>query len=272
MPEIDPIFELGGVTWVALPSIKPGAHGAFRRIDGRRLPYGGHDHAVIAPIELPARELVVDNHCVEIVGKFALIARVSGEPVPAEHGFSTWTSERIADKGTVVVAGKLEHCRGSFAQPRANPPLDLLESTHDAVAVTKARVAVLSSSNVDAPPPTRDRFGNERLWKESASVDALVARDPHTHVTWVSVHVHDRGFPCDGPVGNVWGLYRVHGKLVDEVAVIDLVDVDAIDALVDLDGDGIPELIGRGAIGPGPIVVASTGAVLLDLTAPSFSL
>lgn len=292
LPALDLIFDADGSTWVALADVPPESvteHAPLRMVtEPGRLFGGGHNHTAIASVsaaQLPAaarawsgREIVVEGACRAKLTEFALVARASGEPNGNEQGFDAWTPAHVMEKGKVVLAARLAHCRGVYAQPQpaAGAILRPFERIRAPAAAAKARALVLASQNVESGPAHPDAHGDMQPWKDSAAVDAIVARDPKTKTTWISEHVHSRGAPTNVPTVNVWAVYRV--KLdgsVEEVWNVMLDNVDDIVDLVDIDGDGMPELAGVGAFGPGGIVVGVAGGdvhELFDVTSPSFSL
>jgi hypothetical protein len=86
------------------------------------------------------------------------------------------------------------------------------------------------------------------------------------------VSVHARRFEsCGGPDINLWGLFRVDqaGQLTP-VKLRPLAPLYSIERLVDLDGDGDFELIGRDWLGLERILTSSAGVELQRLRTPFF--
>ncbi len=118
---------------------------------------------------------------------------------------------------------------------------------------------------------TVDAGGTGTWWDaENAQLTTKIVKHPTTGVTWVSIHGHmDHG--CGDPSANVWGLFRVEadGSLAS-VQLRKLDDLESIDQLIDIDGDGELELIGKPWLGLDTVVMRASGEELARLTLPLF--
>ncbi|HET9992183.1 MAG TPA: hypothetical protein VFQ65_26815, partial [Kofleriaceae bacterium] len=184
-----------------------------------------------------------------------LISQVTGDPVYADDGTQHWTVATIEANGNHLVAGKLRHCTGSYARAASAPPaVPFTELADGETLATRATAQLLhSATGREARAQLATQYtgeGNPPLdFASVTETTTKVARDPRTGTTWVAVHVH-ADFSCGGPDVNIFGLYRT-----DDTGLVTLreqpsPDLAGLQALVDLDGDGIPELLGNGWLTP----------------------
>lgn len=261
------VIDVGGAKWMVLAV-------AADTIDTHRAPhlvrgeYPNDTIAILRDRDLTAelrgwrgqQVIVADSKgvsCTETLHDFALISQVTGDPVYAEDDNSHWTTASIEEHGTHLVAAKLAHCAGTYARAATAPAAVPFAERTDAGADELAKQASAQLLASDAGKQARIDLDVGWQGGEYARVDfdrvaetsTKVTRDPRTGSTWISVHVH-ADFACGGPQVNLFGLYRVaEGALVAvrEQASPELAEIDA---LVDLDGDGVPELLGNGWLDP----------------------
>src|SRR5262249_41106487 len=104
-----------------------------------------------------------------------------------------------------------------------------------------------------------------KTWTDAVKFDEVAMQD-RNGVEWISIHGFlDEG--CGGPHVNVWGLYRVapDGTLVTVVSRA-LDTMSSLDSFVDLDGDGVPEVVGRGeGFGDNTVVETIDGKQITNL-------
>jgi hypothetical protein len=216
------------------------------------------------------RELVVDGGCREKLETFAVIARLSGEPVYAnDDGAPEWTAQSIMKNGEPVLAAKLKHCtQGEFA---STVPVRRLEHIDDAELVARARAVMVASSFAAKAVADWKAMTEPKPWTDDAEFDAIVARDTVRDVTWVSMHVHANGIGCGAPTTNFWGLFRVapDGSL-ERVTLRALDNVGSLSDLVDLDGTGEPSLLGEALLPTGPIAIDPRGEQTAGDTPPFY--
>ena len=199
------------------------------------------------------QDVIVDGTCTDTLHDFALITQVTGDPVYADDTTHPhWTTKTIEANGTHFVAAKLSHCTGKYARaasaPAAVPFPEVAAPELEQRAVTALKT---SPTGLAVRAQIAEQYsGSEKInFDEATQVETKVARDPRTGATWIAVHAH-ADFMCGGPEINFFGLYRVtEGELVT-VREIQSPDLAGVDALVDLDGDGVPELLGNGWITP----------------------
>ncbi len=261
-PIVDPaelafVFSVGGESYVRLSTEAPEIeHGRGRLI---------HDagvHAVVAPVAtsaMPAdlrawagRRVIVDGTCRARIIGFATVARVSGEP-PGMYDEDreereepttdpTWTREQIADNGDVVLAARLDGCSGTWARSEDYSPAAVAVAVQAPELQEAARRDLLARRAVDPTQETWIEGGGEGDWRDAAEVISHVYQHPLTDERWVFVQARHPGH-CGEAAFDVMSAYRAN----DDGTVRRVADLsygyDDIAQVVDLDGDGQPELI-----------------------------
>jgi len=255
------VIEVDGATWMVL-DVDATTLDSHRAPHLARGEFASDTVALLRDRDLTAelrawrgQDVIVDGTCTDTLHDFALISQVTGDPVYADDGTQRWTTATIEANGSHLVAAKLARCTGRYARaasaPAAVPFAEL--SDGDALA-SQATAQLLASATGRA---ARAKFDeqytvNERPqvdFDEVAQLSTKVARDPRTGTTWISVHAH-ADFSCGGPDVNFFGLYRVAEGALVMVREQPSPDLAGLDALVDLDGDGVPELLGNGWLSP----------------------
>jgi hypothetical protein len=263
-------FTADHARWVALATLHRPHYTAPRKLEE------DYQYEVIATPSARdvapwrGRELVVDGGCRETLQSFAMIARLSGEPVYADQPSSaTWDLRTLVDHGEPVLAAKLTHCTtGTFA---STAPVRRLEVLDDAGLVAQARRAMLASPYAGLAADDWKRMSEPKSWTEDSTFDALVARDVARDVTWVSMHVHANGIGCGAPTTNFWGLFRVRGDgSLEQVTLHAVNDIGSLRELVDLDGTGSPSLLGESLFPGGPIAINARGDQVAGDQVPFF--
>ncbi len=215
-------------------------------------------------------KVTVQGTCTDTLREFALLSQLSGDPAYIDEGEGgprdelgqlTWTAKAVQAHGTTYVAARLEHCDGTYARATGATPavaftpvaqgahIALAEKTLLASAVAKEVRAAFAADQAQMADPNMPAPTFEKLWADVANVSSLEMTDPRTGTSWVAVHVSAE-FSCGGPDLNFYGLYRVDGDRLVAISEMKSENVSAIEALVDLDGDGVPELFGSGWLQP----------------------
>ncbi|MEZ4365826.1 MAG: hypothetical protein R2939_06010 [Kofleriaceae bacterium] len=290
--ELALVIEAGGVAYMALTELR--ADGERSDDDAPALPrhrrpelverstvVAAVDGADLAP-ELAAwrdRQVRVGASCTTSVTGFALVARLEGDPFYLGEGGDdlddlalAWTAEQVMRHGAVVVAARLAGCHGAYARDAALPAvveLAPVSAPADELAAA-ARARLVASAPAQELVPALTAEGHP----PSAPFDGVefatqVVRHPGTGVTFVSIHgVSDGG--CGEAERNVWGLYRVGDAGLETVVERSLGTMYAVDALLDLDGDGELELLGEDWLGLDRIVARADGREVVRLDVPFY--
>jgi hypothetical protein len=184
-----------------------------------------------------------------------LISQVTGDPVYAEDETQHWTAASIEEHGTHLIAAKLAHCTGTYARaasaPAAVPFAEIPESDELAKKATAQLLASETgrTARADIEAQYSATSGSSIDFTAATEISTKVTRDPRTGTTWIMVHANS-DFACGGPDINFFGLYRVADGALVTVREQPSPELAGVDALVDLDGDGVPELLGNGWLDP----------------------
>jgi hypothetical protein len=270
------VFTEAGASYLALEDLDTSAlppHGKFHTIKSDYT-----TSALVALDKLPAtarawrdRKVIVDGTCEAKVVGFAIVARLSGDPGYADEGGddSTWSTSGIVDHGHVMLAAKLDRCTGTFARAAAAPAIASFVEVGGG-NVAEARARMIRSEAGAAAAKEWASFEQAGAWFDHSELATKTVRDPHTGRIWISMHAHN-DFACGGPNINVWGLFRVEDNgALTTVQLRDLGTLAQIDQLVDIDGDGMPEVVGRGWLAPDAMITNAAGDELVRLDTPFF--
>jgi hypothetical protein len=249
------VFSLDGVSYVRLSSEER----ALVRGSARMIEEDGV-YAVIAPVTaaaMPAelrawagRSVLVDGVCRARVVGFAEVSRISGEPSdpygdgddPGEGDEpAAWTIESVTDTG-VVLAAELDGCTGTWARSTDYSPAAVAVKIDAPALEDAARKELLARTVLD---PTQDEWiaaGGEGDWRDAAEVVTQVHQHPLTDERWVFVQARRHG-TCGDPGFAVMAAYRAKADgTVRRVADLEF-GYDDLAEVVDVDGDGQPELM-----------------------------
>jgi len=276
------VFRAGGATYMKLEDL--GSAG-----DPKQLPAHGQVKlvtaddstaaiAVVRDAEVPeahrgwkGKQVLVEQSCTATVVGFAVVSRLVGDTGYAGIEDEAWTAASVMGSGKTVLAARLDGCtKGLYARDAALPKIVALEPVANEDLALAARSALLAS---DAARETQLQWaeaGQEGEWSEHTELDTKVLRHPLTGVTWISVHGNaDEG--CGGPEVNVWGLFRVErdGSLAT-VEARKLEDLHRIEQIIDLEGDGELELVGRPWLGLDLVLTRASGEELERLAMPFY--
>jgi len=283
------VFQAGGATYMKLADLR------MLDEEGDALPIPRHgklrlskDHYIDAAIAqvpdraVPLMHLVwkdrkvkVDNRCEASVVGFAVVSRLVGDPAyadPSDGEGDQWSAAGVMKAGHTVLAARLDRCTGTFARDATLPGVVVPTPLHDAALEAAARAQLIAS----APARDTQREWDEQQtatggaagpWHKDATFATEVLRHPRTGVTFVSIHGHVSG-GCGDAHANVWGLFRVDGRTLVPVQLRQLGDVESLDALIDVDGDGELELLGKNWLGYDALLTHASGEPIDQLSVP----
>lgn len=177
------------------------------------------------------RHIKVDNTCEAAITGFALIARLTGDPGYAGLPTAAWNARTIFEHGGMILAAKLDGCRGEWARDAALPPVVIPQPIENPALADKARALFMASE-----------AAKEGAWDEESRITVDVFRHPKTGATWVSVFGR-RAQGCGDETANVWGLFRLDGDALVPAQLRAADDLDAPPDLIDIDGDGDFEML-----------------------------
>ncbi len=248
------VFSIDGVSYVRLSSEERAtSRGRERMIEDEGM------HAVVAPVTTAAmpeslrgwagKSVLVDGTCRAKVVGFAEVSRVTGdaadsydyEPDDGVEPDPSWTIEAVVETG-VVLAARLDDCAGTWARSEEFSPAAIVAKIDSPALEWAAREDLFARADVD---PTQDSWiegGGTGDWRDAAEVVTHVVHHPLTNEDWVFVQARKHG-SCGDPGFATMAAYRANTDgTVKRMADLNFGYQD-IGEVVDLDGDGQPELI-----------------------------
>jgi hypothetical protein len=275
------VIEADGDTWFVL-AVDPGV------VTGRShlAAEDGESTTTIASVrereltpELRAwrgQRIDVDG-CIDVLHDFALVHVVTGDPVYADDiDHRKWTARSIEAHGTAYVVAKLDHCTGTLGRAVSAPPLvtftavDEHDRDNDPLASKASELLMASATAMHVKAEFLAEAGNLPAdYDKALTLDTIEGIDMRTRTKWIAVHAN-AGFACGGPNINFWGLYRAVGDHLVTIKEAKLETIANIQSMIDLDGDGVPELVGGGWISPTSAVFDIDEQTLLSYNVPFF--
>lgn len=241
--------------------------------------------AAVAPADVPAsarswlgKRVVVDGNCEATVDGFALVARLEGDTGYAGVDAGDWTAQLVFDQAPPVLSARLSTCTGSLARDSTLPRIVALDDVSDRstkrLTTTALRRVLAMEEAADVqrewdqarPDPDMSR----RWYEGETDTDVRVMRHPTTGTSWVVVHV-SRQEGCGGINANLFGLFRVGDDgTLETVELRDLGTLHSIEQVIDLEGDGSLELVGRDWLGLQRLVTRASGEELTTTSIPFY--
>ncbi len=291
------VFTAQNATWMKLENLAvPGEHTDGDGVPRAAFPKHGaitHTHeewvevatAPIAIDDVPLAhrdrlgdKIIVDGTCTTYITGFAIVARLTGSPGYAGDDTSEeWSAKMVMQYGAPMIAAKLGDCTGTIARDAALPPAARARALKDddAKLVANAKRMLLASKVAadttkewtefykDSTEPRQSWIADSATtWKSEMFVH------PTTHEMWISIHANQLE-GCGMPHVNVWGLYRVEKDGTLTSFDVNLGGIETIDQLVDLDGDGMMEVVGSAWLG-NTLVNDAKGNTLETLDRPFY--
>jgi hypothetical protein len=267
------VFRVGGATYVKLTGIEADqdgtkalpAHGTLQLVqdeDGTAVVGSVKDADVPGPYRAyRGRQLRVDRGCSANVVGFAVVSRLEGDPDYAGVDAPSWTADSAMRSGDTVLAARITGCTtGVYARDAALPAIVTLQTIDDDNLADAARSALLASEPAVETQREWQELGQEGKWYDHSELTTNVMRHPTTGVTWVTVHGNYAEGGCGGPDANVWGLFKVgRDGALETVDVRKLEAIHSIEKIIDVEGDGELELVGRPWIGLDIVLVRANG-------------
>ncbi len=223
-------------------------------------------------------KIIVDGSCTTYITGFAVVARLTGSPGYAGDDTSEeWSAKMVMQYGAPMIAAKLGDCTGTIARDASLPPAAAARALKDDDAKLVANAKRMLLASKAAAETTKEWT---ELYKDSTEPHQSWITDsattwktemfvhPTTHEMWISIHANQLE-GCGMPHVNVWGLYRVEKDGTLTSFDVSLGGIETIDRLVDLDGDGMMEVIGSEWLGA-TLVNDSKGNTLESLARPFY--
>ncbi len=273
--EIQLVFRADGASYMRLADLERDDAGAIRwpRHAAPRLVKEDAAEVAIAVVrdaDVPAvhrawagKQVVVDGTCRATVTGFAVVSRLAGDPAYAGLEKAQWDVASVMQSGSQVLAARLDRCSGTFARDAALAPVVIPEPVRDERLARTARSALLASSAAAEVARSWDELmaaEAEGAWWDHAELSTRVLRHPRTGATFVAVHAHAE-LACGGPDVNLWGLYIAAADgTVSPVHETRFEALHSVERIIDVEGDGELELIGRTWLGDDVVVTGANGA------------
>ncbi len=279
------VFTAGGATYMKLASIGDGKTDVVMPKHGKvKLSNQDWIESAVAGVELGnvpvahrswlGKLVTVDGACTAKVVGFAVVSRLVGDPGYAGiEGEEAWSATSAMEQGAKSLAAKLDNCAGGmYARDAAQPAIVVPVEIDQPSLVRAATKALLGTRDAKAAQEEWTTSQQAGRWFENEYTEttAHVLRHPKTGVTWVSVHLYYGG-GCGLPNISVWGLYRADASERLTRVATSLGELTKLEKLVDVDGDGELEVIGRPWLGTERTVQTTNGATVQDLTLPFYS-
>ena len=188
------------------------------------------------------REIVVEGRCHARVVGFAELAQLTGDPGYAGDD-KPWSAASVMEHGAPRIVARLAGCEGTWARAASESPVAVGITAEAGPLVAAARVDLFAG---ELAKQTQDEWRAAKLdgdWRTEVPIEALVARHPVTNERWVVLHAR-RGGGCGDHEVNILAAYRVNDDGTVTRVHARTVDLDSIQQLVDVDGDGTFEVIG----------------------------
>lgn len=248
------VFSLDGVTYLRLSTeARATRHGT------PQLLLDGEVHAVVAPVStssLPAefrswagKTVLVNGTCRAQVVGFAEVSRITGEPSdpfrydddgnPIEP--DEWTIEAVTDNNVMLAAKLDDACIGTWARAEAFSPAAIASMEEVPVLEFEAKAQLFESVDEELTASWKEQ-GGEGSWRDAADVVSTTWKHPLTNERWVFVQARRHG-SCGDPGFSKMAAYRVRADAsLHHAATLDYGGA-SISEILDLDGDGQPELL-----------------------------
>ena len=260
-PIVDPaefafVYTVDGVDYVRLST---GERATSRGTP--RLITEGDVFAVVAPVSASAmpeqfrawlgRTVLVDGTCASRVVGFAEVSRVAGMPPEARYyeeeydpdaEAAEWTIESVTADNVELAAQLDGTCGGTWARADSYPAATVATKLDDSKLETAARADLLARRADDPVQEQWQESGGEGDWRDAVDVVTSTYQHALTDERWVIVQARLAG-GCGEPGVEEMAVYRANPDgTVRRVADLGYA-LEDIEQVVDLDGDGQPELL-----------------------------
>jgi hypothetical protein len=219
--------------------------------------------SVVAPVAtsaLPAhlrswagRTVLVEGSCRARVIGFAEVSRVAGDPPGSDHYYyddddeaapaeePRWTVEDVV-ASNVVLAAQLDGCTGTWARGEDYSPAAVVMAIEEPALEQAAVADLLARGEDDSYQQDWTSQGGEGDWRDAVDVATHAYQHPLTGERWIFAQARHAG-GCGDPSIGMMAAYRVTADgAVRRFAELDF-GYETVRGVVDLDGDGQPELL-----------------------------
>ena len=223
------------------------------------------------------RTLTIDNNCQVEVHDIVELSLLTGSPDYAP-GTGDDASERAMldytiDHGSRYYAAEIETCPGGqwarlSSLPLAHPAVDAGKAPAKLAAQAK-RDFLRTKASKDAQKRWSDT-GYKGSWSQSdeGSIEVRYVIHPKTGERWLLLQAF-ADYSCGGSEINIIGVYKQDGDKVLRHHVGDAGALITASSLVDVDGDGLFEILGHAYLS-GPALANDRGKITRTVDIPFF--
>lgn len=250
------VFSVDGTSYLRLSTDEE----ASARGPGKFIDEGGIASVVaqVATAAMPddlrkwaGRTVLVNGTCRARVVGFAEVSRVSGY-ASDPHNYDedgnhiepeAWTAELVLERNDVTLAAKLDGCDGTWARAESYSPAAVASMIEAPDLEAAAIGELLAKNDDDVNDEAWRQSGGEGDWRDAVDIKTTAWQHPFTNERWVFVQANTGGGGCGEASMSLMAAYRAK----PDGTVRRFTDLgyayDTIAQIVDLDGDGQPELI-----------------------------
>lgn len=280
VPALHFIVELDGTGYLRLADLgREGAAVNHASLQLRERDNVWFSYASVAAADMPSglrgwlgTSIIADGGCRATVTGFAVIARLVGSPEYAGSGDSEWSAASGFEQGARILAARLDGCADrNLARAEAASAIIEPRPLRDGRLAAAARRALLASAPAAAAQLAWSEAGGAGDWRTQATFEQRVLRHPGTGVTWVIQFAHIDASDCGSPDVRLLGMWRADrsGNLV-EVSITALDEFYRLDRIIDSDGDGQFELLGKDWLGLDWILIRGDGSEVDRMSLPFY--
>lgn len=234
--------------------------------------------APLAPSEVPApyrgwaqKSLIVGESCRARVTGLAVVSQLVGDAGYADLD-GDWTAASVFEQGRPMIAARLDDCgEHALARDAAAAPFVIPTKVDDPRTAAAAKRALLASATSTAAQNRWLEGGGEGRWQDSALFDVRILKHPTTGKTWVVAFARNEADDCGVPEINLLATFQLgdNGKLRPVTSRL-VSELHSLDQVLDIDGDGDLELVGKPWLGLDHLITDAQGEVQDRLEIPFF--
>lgn len=278
------VFKIDGTPYVRIADLEDATLGRHTRAPLRLVQQEG---AVFSFAPLEAREVpalyrawaqkqliageVTGESCRARVTGLAVVSQLVGEAGYADID-GDWTAQNAFEQGRPMLAARLDGCGQHTLAREATAAAFAVPAKVDAPATREAaKRALLASATATAAENRWVEGGGEGRWQDHATFDVRVLKHPGTGATWVVALARNEADDCGVPEVNLLATFQVTsaGKLRPVTSRL-VSELHELEQVLDVEGDGQLELVGKPWLGLDRLITDGKGEVKDRLEVPFF--
>lgn len=274
------VFKIDGAPYVRIADLEDSSMARRTRSPLRLVQNEGavFSFAALEAREVPAayrgwaqKTLVVGESCKAKVTGLAVVSQLVGDSAYADID-GEWTAQNAFEQGRPMIAARLDGCAEHTLARDANAaPFLIPTKVDDPRTLDAAKRAVLASATASAAQNRWIEGGGEGRWQDNAVFDVRVLKHPGTGTTWVVAFARNEADDCGIPEVNLLATFQVasNGKLRPVTNRL-VSELHSLEQVLDVDGDGQLELVGKPWLGLDRLITDGKGEVKDRLEVPFF--